>query len=90
MSKVYQVSIEVSGQGYVEVEADSAEDARVRVRRSEPRIKFSMFSGIDPTLFNEYPTVTVYDAHEVEQEEPAGGTAVTRAAATPNPGVLSE
>ena len=51
MSKVYQVSIEVSGQGYVEVEADSAEDARVRVRRSEPRIKFSMFSGIDPTLF---------------------------------------
>lgn len=35
MSKVYQVSIEVSGQGYVEVEADSAEDARVRVRRSE-------------------------------------------------------
>jgi hypothetical protein len=70
--KRYQVEITVTADGYIEIDADTPDEAQRRASQLEPEIRFGttavMSLNIDSSLFDGFGSVRVDRIEEVEEE----------------------
>lgn len=65
----FQLAVEFSGHGYIDVEAADANAARVRVRRMEPKVEWRGIDwDVDTTLCDEDLDLKIGRVAPVEQE----------------------
>ena len=67
----FQVSCSVAAEGYIELDAADAAEARRKVLRISPSIDFFGASEMDYSLFDQCADIHVDGVEEVEEEPPA-------------------